>query len=89
MPVGLALWLPLVGRVAGCRDQTPVGTSVALLRGAGPEVHPPVGAMADGRKGEGMLDKIRKLPSSLQGLVVAGALGLSVLAVALIIKLLA
>lgn len=36
-----------------------------------------------------MLDKIRKLPSSLQGLVVAGALGLSVLAVALIIKLLA
>jgi hypothetical protein len=36
-----------------------------------------------------MLDKIRKLPNSLQGLVVAGALGLSALVVALVIKLLA
>jgi hypothetical protein len=36
-----------------------------------------------------MLDKIRKLPDSLQGLAVIGALGLSVLGVVLIIKLLA
>jgi hypothetical protein len=40
-------------------------------------------------KEDTMLDKIRKLPDSLQGLVVAGALGLSVLVVVLIIKLLA
>jgi hypothetical protein len=47
------------------------------------------------REGQGrekeaaMLDKIRKLPDSLQGLAVAGALGLSVLGVVLIIKLFA
>jgi hypothetical protein len=33
-----------------------------------------------------MLDKIRKLPDWLQGLVVAGALGLSALVVALILS---
>jgi hypothetical protein len=36
-----------------------------------------------------MLHKIRQLPDSLQGLVVAGALGLSVLGLVLIIKLFA
>jgi hypothetical protein len=36
-----------------------------------------------------MLDKIRQLPDSVQGLVVAGALGLSALVVILIIELLA
>lgn len=36
-----------------------------------------------------MLDKFRKLPDTLQGLVVAGVLGLSALAVILIINLIA
>jgi hypothetical protein len=36
-----------------------------------------------------MLDKIRELPELVQGLMVAGVLGLSALVVILIIKLLA
>jgi hypothetical protein len=47
----------------------------------------PLTRTREAREGGGMLNWVRSLPDSLQGLVIAGTLGLIVLSVALLIEL--